>query len=84
MRAYKIGWLTCEPEMREREVLITLMHGLLDTRLSKTLDMEYQKPMYQMRPLRMGEVRAYIQRLEFKCMALTSCQWPWTECGFTS
>ncbi len=60
MRAHKIGW----PEMKEREVLSTLMHGLLGTRLSNKLDIEYQKPMYQMRPPRMVEVRAYIQRLE--------------------
>ncbi len=64
IRAHKIGWSTCEPEMRKREVLSTLMHEFLDTRLSNTLVIEYQKPMNQMRPPRMGQVRAYFRRME--------------------
>ena len=31
--------------MGEREVVSTLMHELLDTRLSNKLDMEYEDPM---------------------------------------
>ncbi len=64
MRAHKSGWPNADAETREREVLNTLLHGLKDTHLSNTFDMEYQKPRYLIRPPRMMEIRSYIQRLE--------------------
>ena len=64
MRAHKSGWPNLNAETREREVLNTLLHGLKDTQLTNTLDMEYPKPMHLIRPPRMKENRSYIQQLE--------------------
>ncbi len=64
MRAHKSGYPNADAETREREVLNTLLHGLKDTHLGNTLDMEYQKPMYLIRPPRMMTIRSYIQGLE--------------------